>query len=86
VSSLYTPEVRNYIFTRDWPKGLILEVAEGSEPLPHLNIVFFRDNWLTLSFEAQLKVTEILKELMAKLWNDGIPTYTGKMESAVDGR
>lgn len=80
--SLYSDEVRNYIRTRDWPKTVAWQVSEMDEPAPHLNIIFFRDNWLTLSFDEQMKVTSIVKEIMAKLWADGIPTYTGKMENA----
>lgn len=79
--TLYTDDVRNFIFSRDWPKGLVLDVYEAAEPSPHLNIIFFRDNWLTLSGEQQLHVTTVVKEVMSKLWADGIPTYVGKMES-----
>jgi hypothetical protein len=86
MSSLYTPQVREYIYSRNWPKGLILEVYEDDEPAPHLNIVFFRDNWLTLEPEQHQQVVTIVKQIMAKLWADGIPTYTGKMESAYHGR
>jgi hypothetical protein len=83
--SLYTPEVREYIRSRDWPKGLVMDVYENDDPAPHLNIIFFRDNWLTLSGEQQLQVTQIVKEVMAKLWGKGIPTYTGKMEASNGG-
>ena len=82
--SLYTPEVRKFILSRDWPKGMQYSIYEDDDPAPHLNIVFFRDNWLTLAGEDQLKVTNIVKDIMYKLWNDGIPIYTGKMESSVD--
>lgn len=82
MNKLYTPEIKNYIWTRDWPKGLILEVEELSEPAPHLKIIFFRDNWMTLSYENQMKVHSTTKEVMHKLWNDGIPTYAEKEESA----
>lgn len=84
--TLYTPEIKQFIHTRDWPKGLIMDVYEQDEPAPHLNIIFFRDNWIKFSFEDQMKITSIVKEIMAKLWAEGIPTYTGKMESAVNGR
>lgn len=84
-ASLYTAEVREYIHSRPWPRGLQLSVYEHDEPAPHLNIVFFRDNWLTLDFEAHQKVVSIVKDIMAKLWADGIPIYTGKMESSVNG-
>lgn len=83
METLYSNEVRQFINTRDWPKGLSLNVTEGEEPEPHLNLIFFRDNWLTLSRDDQFKTTEVVKEIMAKLWGDGIPTYVGKMESRV---
>jgi hypothetical protein len=83
--SLYTPEVREYIFSRNWPRGVIVDIYENDEPAPHLNIIFYRDNWLTLQTEDHLRITEIVKEIMAKLWADGIPTYTGKMEASNGG-
>jgi hypothetical protein len=80
--SLYSQEVREFIHSRDWPSGLKFQVSEKDEPAPHLNIVFYRDNWITLDFEAQMKTTEIVKEVMHKLHSDGIPTYVGKIERA----
>lgn len=82
MSSLYTPEVREFICSRNWPKGLVFDVAEADTPEPHLNLIFFRDNWLTLNMDQHLQVAAVVKEVMDKLWNDGIPTYTGKMEHA----
>lgn len=81
MDSLYTPEVRDYVRSRNWPRSLQWKIFENDEPSPHLNIIFFRDNWLTLSVDEQLLTTSIVKEVMLKLWEDGIPTYTGKMES-----
>lgn len=79
--TLYTDDIRRFIFTRDWPTGLVMDIAEATEPEPHLNLIFFRDNWLTLSFDEQQKTTSIVKEVMDKLWGMSIPTYVGKMES-----
>lgn len=81
MDSLYTDEVRRFVNTRDWPSGLIIQVAEQDEPAPHLNLIFYRDNWLTFDFEDQSKITSTVKEVMEKLWSMGIPTYVGKMES-----
>lgn len=81
-ASLYTNEVREFIHTRAWPSGLAFDVREDDVPAPHLNIVFYRDNWLTLSREAQFATTNIVTEVMRKLWDDGIPTYVGKIEHA----
>lgn len=80
--SLYSQEVREFIHTRDWPSGLRFDIRESEDPAPHLNIVFFRDNWLTLTFEDQMKTTGIVKEVMFRLHGDGIPTYVGKIDSA----
>lgn len=81
MNSLYTNAMRDFIHSRDWPKGLYFEVREAVEPEPHLNLIFFRDNWLTLDVEAQMTVASIVKEVMDALWNMGVPTYVGKMES-----
>lgn len=82
--NLYSQEVREFIHSRDWPSGVKFEIRQNDEPAPHLNIVFYRDNWLTLDYQAQLKITEIVKEVMHKLHADGIPTYVGKIERAED--
>lgn len=81
MDSLYTGEVKEYIHSRNWPKTVQWSIFENDDPEPHLNLVFYRDNWLTLSVDEQLQVTSIVKEIMFKLWSDGIPTYTGKAES-----
>lgn len=79
MESLYTREVREFIRTRDWPTGVVWRVYENDDPAPHLTLVFFRDNWITLDFQAQMKTTEIVKEIMHKMELEGIPTYVGKM-------
>lgn len=87
MNSLYTPAIREFIFSRNWPREkngqsrVKFHITEKFEDQPHLYIVFFRDNWLTLTVEEQLQATSIVREIMAKLWNDGVPIYTGKMEA-----
>lgn len=82
VGTLYTPEVREYIYSREWPKGLQVDVFEEEF---NLNIIFYRDNWLTLTREAQFSAAAIVKEVMEKLRADGIPVYMGRMESRFSG-
>lgn len=79
--SLYTNEIRDYIRSRDWPKGLVMDVREYDQPAPHLKFVFFRDNWLTFTYDDQMKIHSIVKEVMHKLWGEGVPAYADKMES-----
>lgn len=81
MDSLYTGDVQTYMWSRKWPESVQWKIFEKNEPEPHLNLIFFRDNWLTLTVEEQMQVTSIVKEIMVKLWADGIPIYTGKMES-----
>lgn len=79
---LFSNEVAVFIDSRDWPRGLHYRYAERYDPEPHMKIWFFRDNWITLSPEDQWKTVEIVKEVMAKLWGQGIPTYVDKIEHA----
>lgn len=80
--SLYTPQIRQFILSRAWPKNVAMDVREATEPEPHLNLIFFRDNWLTLDVDEQMAVTNIVKEIMDVLWTAGVPTYVAKMEHA----
>lgn len=84
--SLYTPEVREYIWSRDWPKGLQLDIFEDTTnvegiDVPHLNFVFYRDNWLTFDAQEHLKIANTVQEVITKLRNDGIHCYMARMES-----
>lgn len=84
MTSLYTNEVREYVNTRPWPKGLKLTVTEPHEPEPHLLFIFYRDNWLTFDSDQQMMIANIVGEVMNKLRRDGIPCYMGKQESDSD--
>jgi hypothetical protein len=77
---LYSDAVRQFMRTRDWPDKLQWEVREKESPLPHLYLIFFRDNWLTLNFQEQVRVTNLVKEVMATLWANDIPCYLAKEE------
>lgn len=79
---LFSNDVATFIDSRDWPRALHYRYREAYEPEPHMQIIFFRDNWLTLSMEDQLKTTQIVKQIMAKLWADGVPTFVEKIEHA----
>lgn len=81
--SLYTREIGQFLKTRNWPSKLVWTINELDDPAPHLILVFYRDNWITLPFEAQMQATEIVKEVMSKLNGDGIPTIFGKMEREI---
>jgi hypothetical protein len=85
LNSLYTPEVRNYIISRDWPKGLQYDVYENEEAGgPVLYLVFFRDNWITLQPADHLIITEIVKETITKLRADGVPISFGAIRTRGD--
>ncbi len=75
---------REHIFSRDWPKGLIVDLRpEVNEfGLPQLYVVVYRDNWLTLRPEDHMKAAKIIEEAITKLRADGIPISFGKMESS----
>ena len=80
--SLYTQEIRTFIRTRPWPTGLIYEVREADEPAPHLNLIFFVDNWIKLDPADHLIIVGIVKDIVHKLGNEGVPIYVGKVSGS----
>ena len=84
--SLYTPEVREFVHTRDWPRGLQLDIIEevvNIEGLltPSLRFQFYRDNWMKFEAADHIKIANTVKEVMEALRAQRIPCYMGKMES-----
>ena len=79
--TLYSREVREYIRSRDWPKGLQLQIDEPMAEIdegvfaPYLQIIFFRDNFNEFEPGEQLMIAQTMNEVMMKLRNDGIPCY-----------
>lgn len=84
--TLYSNEVRDYVHSRDWPVGLILDIEEkfveidhreGSVPIgqAYLQIIFYRDNFGVFEPGKQLLIAQTMNEVMMKLRNDGIPCY-----------
>lgn len=78
--SLYTPEVKRFIFTRNWPKGLIVDIKEYTEPAPYLQFIFYRDNFEQFDGERKQQIANTIQEVMMKLRRDGIPCFLEKKE------
>lgn len=81
--TLYTPEVKEFVHTRKWPKGLQLDVIEYPD---YLGFRFYRDNFIQFDGEDQLQIANMVKEVMEKIRSMGIPCYMEKMEKVSDGR
>lgn len=75
MNSLYNKEVKQFVFTRDWPKHLVFDIIEYMDPQPYLQFVFYRDNFNTFDGPDQLQIANMVNEVMMKLRNDGIPCY-----------
>lgn len=73
MNSLYTPEVRQFIRTRKWPKGLLYEVVEFED---FLRLKFYRENINALDADAKLQMATVLNETMEGIRRGGIPIYT----------
>jgi hypothetical protein len=80
--TLYTPEVREFVRTRKWPRGLIMDVIEYED---YLGFRFYRDNFIQFDGEAQRQIASTIKEVMEKIRGMGIPCYMEKMERVSDG-
>lgn len=75
---ILTPDVVEYIDKQPWPKGLQWSMKESDI---QCWIVFYRDNWITLSPEDHEQVGRIMFEVLTNLRNRGIPIFMERMES-----
>lgn len=80
--TLYTDEIRTFVRSRNWPRGLVLDVIEYET---HLGFRFYRDNFIKFDGEAQRQIASTVKEVMEKIRSLGIPCYMEKMEKVSDG-
>lgn len=82
-NTLYQPDIKEFVRSREWPKGLIMDVVEYDH---HLGFRFYRDNFIQFDMDDQMKIASTVKEVMEKIRNLGIPCYMEKMERVSDGR
>lgn len=80
MDSLYTPELRQFVQTRDWPVGLNWSVHEyyisEGEPEDCLRIHLYRDNINALSGDEKLHLASVLNSMLTSIQKTGIPFYT----------
>lgn len=74
-NSLYTYEIKNYVKTRAWPKGLVFDVIEYPQ---YLGFRFYVDNFSKFDGEDRLQIAGQVKEVMEKIRGLGIPCYLEK--------
>ena len=77
MSSFYTPEMREYVRSRDWPKGLLFEVVEYKDSL---GIRFYSHNFDNMDGVDKHQAAMMIKEVIEKFRSLGIPTYLEKAE------
>lgn len=82
-SSLYTPEIRTFINTRDWPRGLQRQIVEYPG---YLQLVLFRDNFNAFDGEGRRQVAMMVKETMEKVRSLGCPIYLEVASGRLDRR
>ncbi len=75
---MLTNDIRNYVRSRPWPKNLDYDLYET---LTEIRLVFFRDNWITLTPEEHIVTVALFKEVMEKIRNDGSPIVFNRFES-----
>jgi hypothetical protein len=78
IDSFIPPEIREFVRTRNWPKDIDYKLSRQPDGVA---LVFFRDNWITLTGEEQLQATNVVKDIMFHLRPQGVPIYVAKMES-----
>lgn len=73
MDSLYNNELRTYMRTRDWPKGLIWEIVEFDDCI---KLRLFRDNINALDSDAKLQLAKLVNETLSTVRKNGVPIYT----------
>lgn len=81
MDSLYTKEIKDIIYEYDWPKGLLLDIVEKSEPLPALFLRFYRENFEELSESNRQVAAELTAHAIQKIRARGCPCYFEVFES-----
>lgn len=76
--SLYSETVKKIIGSYEWPPGkrLRLEIGEETDVLdePVLVLRIFRENFITFSGVDQMKIANIMNDLIPRLISSGVPT------------
>lgn len=70
--NLYNNDIKEYVASRKWPKGLVFDVVEYEG---YLAFRFYRDNFNTFDSADRLQIAGQVKEVMEKIRIDGVPTY-----------
>jgi len=83
--SLYSNEIRQYLHSLKWPKGLRVDIAERmTEDTLYLQFILYRDNFETFDGVDKQHIAMQLKEFMEKVRSMGVPIYLEVAEG--DGR
>lgn len=72
MESLYDDSIKQFIHTRPWPKGLIVEVVEYEE---YLALRLFRNNFSAFDGVDQLYTAGLIQEVINGVRQSHIPCY-----------
>lgn len=66
----YTPEVREFLFTRNWPERLLWDVYDKNGVLV---ILLYKDNLATFNDAENIQLKSVLLNDILKLNESGVP-------------
>lgn len=67
VFSLYDDEAKKILRSYNWPKGLVIDVVEYTNPLPHLNIRLYRNNFETFDGVDKEYISKMIGEAIMRV-------------------
>ena len=78
--SILTPAIQQYVFSREWPSGLQIRLAERkAHPLidmpAYIQFILYRDNFNAFDGEDRYSIAMLVKEVMEKIRGDGVPIF-----------
>jgi hypothetical protein len=72
-TELYTNELKGFLHSVKWPKGLVVDVATPDNM--SVNIVLYRDNFETFSGTEKLQIAQLIGETINAIRKQGCPCY-----------
>lgn len=72
MNSLYTDEIRGFLLSVKWPKGLIVDTVEYAD---HISLRLYRLNFNKFDGTDKKEIAKIVGETINALRKTGCPSY-----------
>jgi len=72
MTDLYSNEIKGFLHSVKWPKGLVVDV---SIDVDKMHLVLYRDNFETFNGTEKLQIAQLIGETINAIRKQGCPCY-----------